>query len=178
MLLPSIVDDQMEEKLSQRLTAAILKDFRSENIECSKYQLIFMTAEEVSSKLFLSRLRNKTASLFQRIYVCLFLLEESASLVFYSTHFSWLSAHSGNAVTRNQSGGVLLFNSPFGHRRLLALPPPPTPTVHPYSKSNMPGWINDRELTTLARTNKTPALQASLRQFYKQLVLKLYIRVT
>ena len=47
-------------------------------------------------------------------------------------------------------------------RRLFALPPPTTPTVHSnYCKSNMSGRINDRELITSACTNKTPALQAS-----------------
>ena len=40
-----------------------------------------------------------------------------------------------------------------------SLPPPPSPTVHFDCKSNMAGWINDRELITLARTNKTPALR-------------------
>ena len=30
------------------------------------------------------------------------------------------------------------------------------PTVHSNSKSNMAFWINDRELITLARPNKTP----------------------
>ena len=44
-----------------------------------------------------------------------------------------------------------------------ALPPPPHPsTVHSNCKSNMDGRINDRELITLALTNKTPALQATL----------------
>ena len=43
---------------------------------------------------------------------------------------------------------------------LFALPPPPTPTVHSNSKSNRAGRINDREFTTLARTNRTRALQA------------------
>ena len=41
-----------------------------------------------------------------------------------------------------------------------SLPPPPSPTVHFDCKSNMAGWINDRELITLARTNKTLALRA------------------
>ena len=39
-----------KKKILNRLTVAILKDFRLENMECSKYQLIFVTAEEVSSK--------------------------------------------------------------------------------------------------------------------------------
>ena len=37
-----------------------------------------------------------------------------------------------------------------GVKSLLALTPPPTPTVHPHFKSNMAGGINDRELVTLA----------------------------
>ena len=41
-----------------------------------------------------------------------------------------------------------------------ALRPPPTPTVHSNSKSNIAGRINDCELLTLARTSKTPVLQA------------------
>ena len=40
--------------------------------------------------------------------------------------------------------------------------PLPTPTFHSNSKSNMAGRINDRELITLARPNKTPALQDKL----------------
>ena len=40
-----------------------------------------------------------------------------------------------------------------------SLPPPPSPTVHFDCKSNMAGWITDRELITLARTNKTPAVR-------------------
>ena len=39
---------------------------------------------------------------------------------------------------------------------VFSLPPPPTPTVHSNCKSNMADQINDRELLTLARTNKTP----------------------
>ena len=42
-----------------------------------------------------------------------------------------------------------------------ALPTPHTPTVHSHSKSNMTGRINDCELITLARPDKTPALQAT-----------------
>ena len=45
----------MEEKreLFNRLTAAILKDFRLENIECSKHLFIFVIEEEDLSKPFL-----------------------------------------------------------------------------------------------------------------------------
>ena len=53
--------------------AAILKDFRSENLECSKNQLIFVTAEEVVSMLFLFRLKKKNCltvhSLALRMFV-------------------------------------------------------------------------------------------------------------
>ena len=44
--------------------------------------------------------------------------------------------------------------------KIFALLPPPTPTVHSNSKSNIAGRINDCELLTLARTSKTPVLQA------------------
>ena len=44
---------------------------------------------------------------------------------------------------------------------LLTLPPPPTPTIHSNSKSNMVSQINDHELIMLAHPNKTPALQAN-----------------
>ena len=42
-----------KEKLSNRLTAAILKDLRLEIEQCSQYQLIFVTAEGVLSEPFL-----------------------------------------------------------------------------------------------------------------------------
>ena len=50
-----------------------------------------------------------------------------------------------------------------GGVKILAPPPPPTPTVYSDSKSNMAGRINDRELITLAPTNKKPTLQAMKR---------------
>ena len=49
-----------------------------------------------------------------------------------------------------------------GEWRFRPAPPPHPPTVHSNCKSNMDGRINDRELITLALTNKTPALQATL----------------
>ena len=48
-----------KEKLSNRLTAAILKDLRLEIEQCSKYQLIFVTAKEVLSKPFLFWLKKR-----------------------------------------------------------------------------------------------------------------------
>ena len=56
-LLQSIIYNQMEETLSNKLTAATLKDCWLKNIEGSKYKLIFVTTEEVSSKPFLSWLK-------------------------------------------------------------------------------------------------------------------------
>ena len=50
-----------------------------------------------------------------------------------------------------------------GGVKILAPPPLPSPTVYPDSKSNMAGRINDRELITLAPTNKKPTLQAMKR---------------
>ena len=65
----------MEEKenLLNRLMAAILKDSRLKNIECRKYQLIFVTAEEVLSKPFLFWLKKNclTISLSGFTFVCL-----------------------------------------------------------------------------------------------------------
>ena len=46
-----------------------------------------------------------------------------------------------------------------GLKIALALPPPPP---QPPPSTNMIGWINDRELITLARPNKTPVLQAKV----------------
>ena len=48
-----------KEELSNRLTEAILKDFPLENIECNKYQLIFVIAEEVLSQPFPFRLKKQ-----------------------------------------------------------------------------------------------------------------------
>ena len=43
-----------------------------------------------------------------------------------------------------------------GQRGGWGLSPPPTPSVHSNSKSNMASRINDRELVTLIPPNKTP----------------------
>ena len=74
LLFPSFVYDKIEGKLSNRLTAATLKDFRLENIVWGKYQLIFVSAEEVLSKPFLSWLKKKLPYRFtHRLYMRLFL---------------------------------------------------------------------------------------------------------
>ena len=61
----------MKEKFSNRLAAAILRDFRWENIEWSKCQVIFVT-EEVFSKPFLSCLKKNclTVSLISSTCIC------------------------------------------------------------------------------------------------------------
>ena len=63
------------------------------------------------------------------------------------------------SATNQGAYGILTVSS---SRRLFSLPPPPPPTVHSNCKSKMAGRTNDPELLTLtlARTNKTPALQA------------------
>ena len=63
------------------------------------------------------------------------------------------------SATNQGAYGILTASS---SRRLFSLPPPPPPTVHSNCKSKMAGRTNDPELLTLtlARTNKTPALQA------------------
>ena len=67
-------------KVEIRLREAVLKDFRLENIECSKYQLIILTAEEVLSKPFLFSAEKKKPHRFtHRLFVCLVLSEDSAS---------------------------------------------------------------------------------------------------
>ena len=70
-----------KEKSSNRLTAAILKDFRLENMECCKYQLIFVTAKEVLSKpiLFCLKIKKLFHLFTHRLYVCLFLSDDNAS---------------------------------------------------------------------------------------------------
>ena len=50
--------------------AATLKDFRSENIERSKYQLAFVTVEVVLSKPFLPWLKHLTVSPIDSTCVC------------------------------------------------------------------------------------------------------------
>ena len=40
----------------------------------------------------------------------------------------------------------------------MELSQPPSPTVHSNSKSNMAGRIDDREVVTLTRPDRTPAL--------------------
>ena len=49
-----------------------------------------------------------------------------------------------------------------GELKIIALSPPPTSPSTLTQKSNMAGRINDPELITLARTNKTPTLLAKL----------------
>ena len=101
MLLSSIIYDQMKEKLSNRLAAATLRDFRLENIEWSKCQVIFVTEEDVFSKPFLSCLK-KTASLFHSsaLHVFVFVGRQSIRFLIQLILFGYLLV-SENAVKRN-----------------------------------------------------------------------------
>ena len=101
MLLSSIIYDQMKEKLSNRLAAAIVRDFRLENIEWSKFQVIFVTEEEIFSKPFLSCLK-KTASLFHSsaLHVFFFVGRQSIRFLFQLILFGYLLV-SENALKRN-----------------------------------------------------------------------------
>ena len=81
-------------KVEIRLREAVLKDFRLENIECGKYQLIILTAEEVLSKPFLFSVEKKkslTVSLIGSSCVCF--CRKTALQVFNLTRLDWLLAH-------------------------------------------------------------------------------------
>ena len=78
-LLQSIIYNQMEETLSNKLTAATLKDCWLKNIEGSKYKLIFVTTEEVSSKPFLSWLKQMLHHFTHQLCVYFVFLQDSAS---------------------------------------------------------------------------------------------------
>ena len=139
--------------------AAILKDFRLENIDCTEYQLIFVTAEEILS--FLAEEQNfLTVSLMGSTCVCF--CRKTMLLVFNLTQFDWLPAHLREMQWRATNQGMFFFSTASSGRCPLVLSPPPTSAVHSNSKSNMVGRKNDRELITLARLNNTPALQARL----------------
>ena len=73
-IVAGIVYDQMEEKLSYRLMAALFNYFCLENIECSKYELIFVTTEEVLWKPYLSWLKKNCLTISLISSVCQFLI--------------------------------------------------------------------------------------------------------
>ena len=145
-----------KEKLSNRLKAAILKDFRSENIECSKYQLIFVSAKEVLSKPILFWLKKNcfTVSLIGSTRVCFRWM--TVLPVFNLTHFDLLPSHFRKCSDTQLIRGCFAFQQPL---RAGVFSPFPRP-LPPLSTSNTACRINDREFITLAGTNKTPALQA------------------
>ena len=100
----------------------------------------------------------KTVSPFHSSCVC-FCRKTVLLVLIQLTFIGYLLIFQMQWRTTNQgSGGVLLSSS---NRHLLTLPRSPIPTVHANSKSNMAGRIKDRELITLAPTNKTPTLQTS-----------------
>ena len=122
-----------KEKLSNRLTAAILKEFRLENMECRKYQLIFVTAEEVLSKpIFFSGWTKNCFTVSLTGSTCVCFCRMTMVPVFNLTHFDWLPTHfrkCSDAQILRYYTGVLsngLFErassrpspAPYSHRRL------------------------------------------------------------
>ena len=96
-----------------------------------------------------------------QLLVCLFLSEDSVSGFSFNSFLLVICLFPEMQWSATNQGVYTILKASLG-RRLFALPPPPTSTVHSnYCKSNMSGRINDRELITSACTNKTPALQAS-----------------
>ena len=80
-------------KVEIRLREAVLKDFRLENIECSKYQLIILTEEEILSKPFLFSAEKKKPHRFTHRFSCICFCRKTALQVFNLTRFDWLLAH-------------------------------------------------------------------------------------
>ena len=77
-----------KEKLSNRLTAVILKDFRFKNMECSASAHIYdRRGGIVEANSFL--VKKKTVSLIDSTCVC----RMTVLPVFNLTHFDWLPAH-------------------------------------------------------------------------------------
>ena len=150
----------MEEKSSNRLTAAILKDYRLKNIEwqISAYicdsglgflEAISFLAEKTASPSHPSALR-VFDSVGRRSFLFWF-----NSLIFWLVICFFLEMEWS---ATNQ--GLFCFSTASSGRRLIALPPPPTP--HRPLKLQIKYGRSDKqcELLTLARPNKTPALQA------------------
>ena len=88
----------------------------------------------------LSRARHKVVVVCQKLYHTL------------SSHLSHFQSKK-NPNKANEHRHWLPFPRPLHH----------TPTVHCNCKSNMASWINDHKFITLARTNKTPALNTQKR---------------
>ena len=98
--------------------------------ECSKYQLIFLAAEEVLSKPFLSWLK-KTASLFHSSTLRVFVFVGRRCFLFFY-FFNWLSVHFrkySDAQLTKGSGcqGMVCFSTASLRRRLHAFPHPLLP---------------------------------------------------
>ena len=166
-LLQSIIYNQMEETLSNKLTAATLKDCWLKNIEgskyklifvttedCwlkniegSKYKLIFVTTEEVSSKPFLSWLKQMLHHFTHQFCVYFVFFFKTVLLVLIE-----LIRISYMLLSRLQwcatNWGVLCFSTASLGWHLFAFPYPPPPTTY-ISKSNMVGWINDCKLLNI-----------------------------
>ena len=118
-----------KEELSNRLKAAILKDFRSENIVCSKYQLIFMSAEEVLSQFILFWLKKKLFHRFtHRLNVCLFRWI-TVLPVFNLTNFDRLPAHFRKCSDTQLTRGFCFFSTASSCRQASSRP---SPATYPY----------------------------------------------
>ena len=80
-----------KEKLSNRLTAAILKDLRFKNMECSaSAHICDRRGGIVEANSFLAK-KKKTVSLMDS--TCVFFCRMTVLPVFNLTHFDWLPAH-------------------------------------------------------------------------------------
>ena len=80
-----------KEKLSNRLTAAILKDFRFKNMECSaSAHICDRRGGIVEANSFLAKKKKLFHSWTLRVF---FFCRMTVLPVFNSTHFDWLPAH-------------------------------------------------------------------------------------
>ena len=84
-------------------------------IECSKYQLIFVTAEEVLSKPFLSWLKKKNncPSFYSLALRMLAFCRETVLAVFNLTYFDWLLAPFREKSNAQPIRGFFTFQQPL-----------------------------------------------------------------
>ena len=80
-----------EEKLSNRLTAVILKDFHLERQSVVNISSYLWPRRRFCRSHFFSGWKKKTVSLMGSKCVCL--CQKAVLPVFYLTHFDWISAH-------------------------------------------------------------------------------------
>ena len=160
--------------LSNRLTAAILKDFRLENMECSKYQLIFVTAEEVLSKPILFCLKIKkncfTFSLIGSTCVCFCRMTMLPN--FNLNHFDWLPTHFRKCSDAQLLRGCFAFQQPLrvGVFSPFPRPLPPQSTLTP----NQIAWsIKRSRACNVSRLTLIRRLHSRLSPFHRALLYNL-----